>query len=68
MSFLIWARRDSNPRPKDYESSALPLRHRPVALQNLYYQLNTKKSSRYSNNPFHTTNGIIGMLLLSRIM
>ena len=26
----IWARRDSNPRPKDYESSALPLRHRPV--------------------------------------
>ena len=28
---LIWARRDSNPRPKDYESSALPLRHRPVA-------------------------------------
>ncbi len=25
-----WARRDSNPRPKDYESSALPLRHRPV--------------------------------------
>ena len=24
-----WARRDSNPRPKDYESSALPLRHRP---------------------------------------
>ena len=32
MSFLIWARRDSNPRPKDYESSALPLRHRPVAI------------------------------------
>gem|GEM_PF-6953620 len=35
--FLIfrknWARRDSNPRPKDYESSALPLRHRPVALK-----------------------------------
>ena len=29
--FKIWARRDSNPRPKDYESSALPLRHRPVA-------------------------------------
>ena len=28
----IWARRDSNPRPKDYESSALPLRHRPVAI------------------------------------
>ena len=27
---FIWARRDSNPRPKDYESSALPLRHRPV--------------------------------------
>ena len=30
LSFKIWARRDSNPRPKDYESSALPLRHRPV--------------------------------------
>ena len=28
--FKNWARRDSNPRPKDYESSALPLRHRPV--------------------------------------
>ena len=28
--YKIWARRDSNPRPKDYESSALPLRHRPV--------------------------------------
>ena len=27
---VFWARRDSNPRPKDYESSALPLRHRPV--------------------------------------
>ena len=27
---FLWARRDSNPRPKDYESSALPLRHRPV--------------------------------------
>jgi hypothetical protein len=33
---LIWARRDSNPRPKDYESSALPLRHRPVATFRLY--------------------------------
>ena len=32
LSFIIWARRDSNPRPKDYESSALPLRHRPVAI------------------------------------
>ena len=29
---FIWARRDSNPRPKDYESSALPLRHKPKAL------------------------------------
>ena len=28
--YKIWARRDSNPRPKDYESSALPLRHRPL--------------------------------------
>lgn len=25
-----WDQRDSNPRPRDYESPALPLRHRPV--------------------------------------
>ena len=29
-SNIIWARRDSNPRPRDYESPALPRRHRPV--------------------------------------
>lgn len=28
---LKWARLDSNQRPKDYESSALPLRHKPMA-------------------------------------
>ena len=30
--FKNLARRDSNPRPRDYESPALPLRHRPVAI------------------------------------
>jgi len=25
-----WARRDSNPQPRDYESPALPLSYRPV--------------------------------------
>ena len=29
--FFIWDQRDSNPRPRDYESPALPLRHSPVA-------------------------------------
>ncbi len=29
-SFKKWARLDSNQRPKDYESSALPLRHKPM--------------------------------------
>ena len=28
-AFKIWDRRDSNPRPRDYESPALPLRHSP---------------------------------------
>ena len=27
---FIWDRRDSNPRPRDYESPALPLRHSPT--------------------------------------
>ena len=36
---LIWARRDSNPRPKDYESSALPLRHRPVTTFNILFSI-----------------------------
>ena len=30
----IWDRRDSNPRPRDYESPALPLRHSPRRLFN----------------------------------
>lgn len=30
--FSIWARRDSNPRPRDYESPALPLRHSPTTV------------------------------------
>ena len=30
LSFKNWARLDSNQRPKDYESSALPLRHKPI--------------------------------------
>ena len=29
---FIWDQRDSNPRPRDYESPALPLRHSPVAV------------------------------------
>ena len=33
-SFKWWARQDSNLRPKDYESSALPLRHKPFQNQN----------------------------------
>ncbi len=32
----IWARRDSNPRPRDYESPALPLRHRPVTTKVIF--------------------------------
>lgn len=49
-----WDQRDSNPRPRDYESPALPLRHSPTAVSKLpstigtssqYHQI-TKKSSR----------------------
>lgn len=29
-AFAEWARRDSNPRPMDYESTALPLSYRPA--------------------------------------
>ena len=29
LDFKWWDQRDSNPRPRDYESPALPLRHSP---------------------------------------
>ena len=29
--FKNWARQDSNLRPRDYESPALPLRHKPIS-------------------------------------
>src|SRR5271165_352911 len=31
-----WARRDSNPRPRDYESPALPLSYRPTIFDNIH--------------------------------
>ena len=43
VSFL-WDQRDSNPRPRDYESPALPLRHRPVTTLLKYHQQNAWSS------------------------
>lgn len=31
-----WARQDSNLRPRDYESPALPLRHKPISCDILF--------------------------------
>ena len=33
---LWWARQDSNLRPRDYESPALPLRHKPISCDILF--------------------------------
>ena len=30
LAYFLWDQRDSNPRPRDYESPALPLRHSPM--------------------------------------
>ena len=46
LSSVIWDQRDSNPRPRDYESPALPLRHSPNSRDLIYHQ-NSQNASQF---------------------
>ena len=48
LSFL-WARQDSNLRPRDYESPALPLRHKPTLFSLLFAIWTTLPTSQKKN-------------------